>query len=61
MLARTGWSVEADGLFGAPPIRVIVGEEVHPTLLKSLGVLGLGRSRVIRVPVNGADNNQNRP
>lgn len=53
VLARAGWAVEADGLFGAPPIRVVVGEEVHPTLLKSLGVLGLGRSRVIRVPVDG--------
>jgi glutamate/tyrosine decarboxylase-like PLP-dependent enzyme len=53
VLARVGWAVEADGLFGAPPITVIVGEEAHPTLLKSLGVLGLGRSRVLRVPVDG--------
>ena len=54
VLARVGWSVEADGLFGAPPITVLVGEEAHPTLLKSLGMLGLGRSRVQRVPVDGA-------
>ena len=40
-----GWDVEADGLFGAPPIKVVVGDEAHPTLLKSLGMLGLGRSR----------------
>jgi len=53
VLARAGWAVEADGLFGAPPITVIVGEEVHPTLLKSLGLLGLGRSRLVRVPVDG--------
>ncbi|HXT22701.1 MAG TPA: pyridoxal-dependent decarboxylase [Thermoanaerobaculia bacterium] len=53
VLARVGWDVEADGLFGAPPITVVVGEEVHPTLVKSLGVLGLGRSRVVRVPVDG--------
>ena len=38
-----GWNVEADGLFGAPPITVIVGEEAHPSLLKALGMLGLGR------------------
>ena len=50
---RAGWDVEADGLFGAPPITVVVGEEVHPTLLKSLGMLGLGRERVVRVPVDG--------
>ncbi|MBV6418341.1 MAG: hypothetical protein CMLOHMNK_03159 [Steroidobacteraceae bacterium] len=52
VLAQAGWSVEADGLFGAPPITVIVGEEVHPTLLKSLGLLGLGRRRITRVPVD---------
>jgi glutamate/tyrosine decarboxylase-like PLP-dependent enzyme len=44
--------VESDGLFGAPPIQVVVGEECHPTLLKSLGMLGLGRSRLTRVPVD---------
>ena len=45
VLRRAGWNVEADGLFGAPAITVIAGEEAHPTLLKSLGMLGLGRSR----------------
>ncbi len=52
VLARTGWSVEADGLFGAPPIQVLIGEEAHPTLLKSLGLLGLGRTRLTRLPVD---------
>jgi glutamate/tyrosine decarboxylase-like PLP-dependent enzyme len=52
VLSRAGWNVEADGLFGAPPITVIVGEEAHPTLLKSLGLLGLGRNRVVRVPTD---------
>src|SRR4051812_41140570 len=46
VLARAGWNVEADGLFGAPPITVIAGAEVHPTVKKSLGVLGLGRERL---------------
>jgi len=53
VLANAGWAVEADGLFGAPPITVIVGGEAHPTLTKSLGVLGLGRKRITRVPVDG--------
>ena len=53
VLGRAGWNVEAYGLFGAPPIQVIVGEEVHPSLVKSLGLLGLGRNRVVRVPVDG--------
>lgn len=53
VLERVGWNVEADGLFGAPPITVIVGNEAHPTLIKALGMLGLGRNRVVRVPVDG--------
>jgi glutamate/tyrosine decarboxylase-like PLP-dependent enzyme len=53
VLERAGWKVEADGLFGAPPITVVVGAEAHPTLFKSLGLLGLGRERVVRVPVDG--------
>jgi len=53
LLERAGWDVEADGLFGAPPITVVVGEEVHQSVLKALGMLGLGRKRVVRVPVDG--------
>jgi len=52
LLAQVGWDVEADGLFGAPPITVIVGAEAHPTLFKALGIIGLGRDRVITVPVD---------
>ncbi|MGQ0646066.1 MAG: pyridoxal phosphate-dependent decarboxylase family protein [Gemmatimonadaceae bacterium] len=53
VLERAGWNVEADGLFGAPRITVVVSEEAHPSLTKSLGLLGLGRSRVVPVPVDG--------
>jgi glutamate/tyrosine decarboxylase-like PLP-dependent enzyme len=53
MLERMGWDVEADGLFGAPPLTVVVSEETHPTVTKALGLLGLGRRRVLRVPVDG--------
>ena len=53
VLKNVGWNVEADGLFGAPPVTVIVGEEAHPVLFKSLGLLGLGRQRVVTVPVDG--------
>ena len=52
LLARAGWDAEADGLFGAPPITVVVGEEAHASVLKALGMLGMGRSRVVRVPVD---------
>ena len=52
LLERAGWHVESDGLFGAPPLRIVVGNEVHVSLLKALGLLGLGQQRVIRVPVD---------
>ena len=52
VLARAGWNAEADGLFGAPPITVIVGGEIHPSVSKALGILGLGRTRVVKVPVD---------
>ncbi|MGB6687724.1 MAG: aminotransferase class V-fold PLP-dependent enzyme, partial [Terracidiphilus sp.] len=53
LLNRAGWDVENDGLFGAPPITVVVGDEVHSSLLKALGLVGFGRKRVVRVPVDG--------
>jgi glutamate/tyrosine decarboxylase-like PLP-dependent enzyme len=52
LLEQAGWDVESEGLFGAPPISVLVGDEVHISLLKALGLLGLGRNRVLRVPVD---------
>ena len=56
LLARAGWSVEDDGLAGAPPIRVIAGAEVHASVMKSLRMAGLGAAAIERVPVdaNGA-------
>ena len=53
VLAGVGWDVEAQGLFGAPPVTVVVGAEAHPSALKALGLLGLGRTRVVTVPVDG--------
>jgi glutamate/tyrosine decarboxylase-like PLP-dependent enzyme len=52
LLGKQGWDVENEGLQGAPPLKVVVGDEVHPSLLKALGMLGLGRKRVHRVPVD---------
>ena len=51
VLAQVGWDVDARGLQGAPPVTVIVGDEVHPSLLKGLGLLGLGRAE--RAPRRG--------
>jgi glutamate/tyrosine decarboxylase-like PLP-dependent enzyme len=52
LLTRAGWDVEAKGLFGAPEIKVVVGEEYHASMRKALGMLGLGRDRVEKVPVD---------
>ncbi|HLX46001.1 MAG TPA: aminotransferase class V-fold PLP-dependent enzyme [Bryobacteraceae bacterium] len=52
LLKRAGWNVEERGLFGAPEITVIVGGEVHVSLLKALALLGFGRMRVITVPAD---------
>jgi glutamate/tyrosine decarboxylase-like PLP-dependent enzyme len=52
LLRRAGWDAEEDGLFGAPPLRLVVGSEVHISLLKAVALLGLGRQRVERVPVD---------
>ena len=53
LLERKGWDVESEGLFGAPPLNVVVGDEVHVSLLKALGLLGLGRARMHRVAADG--------
>jgi glutamate/tyrosine decarboxylase-like PLP-dependent enzyme len=53
LLARQGWNVVEDGLFDAPPIEVVVGAEVHASLLKALNMLGMGRKRVTVVEVDG--------
>ncbi|MFT3673504.1 pyridoxal phosphate-dependent decarboxylase family protein [Aestuariivirga sp.] len=52
VLRRAGWDVEAQGLFGAPPITVLIGDDAHTTVFSALSFLGLGRERVLRVTTN---------
>ncbi len=52
LLAREGWDVEERGLYRAPELNVLIGEEAHATVLTALQYLGLGRERVARVPVD---------
>jgi hypothetical protein len=47
--APVGWDVEADGLFGAPPVRVLIGADAHATVFSGLKYLGLGAKRVTTV------------
>jgi glutamate/tyrosine decarboxylase-like PLP-dependent enzyme len=52
LMDRAGWDVEAQGLFGAPPLTIVVGDEVHASMQKALSLVGFGRERVVRVPVD---------
>ncbi len=53
LLARAGWDVTADGMFGAPPMEVVVGAEVHASMLKALSLAGFGRKRLKIVDADG--------
>ena len=52
VLLRAGWDADANGLFGAPPISVLIGDDAHTTVFSALQFLGLGHDRVIRVPTD---------
>jgi glutamate/tyrosine decarboxylase-like PLP-dependent enzyme len=52
VLRAAGWDVEEDGLIGAPKVRILVGQDVHLSVLMALRYLGLGRGRAERVPTD---------
>jgi glutamate/tyrosine decarboxylase-like PLP-dependent enzyme len=54
VLGRQGWDVEAKGLNGAPPVRVLVGEHAHATIFVALRLLGLGHDNAVRVKADDA-------
>src|SRR5580693_5977494 len=51
-LIRQGWNAAGQGLVGAPPVTVVVGAEVHTTVRKALGIVGLGRDRAVVLSVD---------
>jgi len=53
LLKKAGWDVAEDGMFGAPAIEVVVGAEVHASLLKALSLAGFGKRRVTIVESDG--------
>ncbi len=52
LLKTVGWDVEANGLFGAPPLTVVTSDESHISIFAALQMLGLGRERVLRIPTD---------
>lgn len=55
LLARSGWDVEEQGLFEAPPIRLLTSAARHATFERAVRLLGLGRSHIIYLPTDEAD------
>ncbi len=54
VLHRVGWDVEGDGMFGAPPVTVLIGADAHATVFSGLKYLGLGAKRVTTVATDDA-------
>ena len=52
LLEQLGYDAGKNGLFGAPEIRVVLGEGAHSTIYKALSILGLGSERIVKVPVD---------
>lgn len=50
LLSRAGWDQRGRGLSGAPPLKVVLGEQAHATVFKALSLLGIGREQVVVVP-----------
>jgi glutamate/tyrosine decarboxylase-like PLP-dependent enzyme len=52
VLRRAGWNVEDDGLQRAPRLTVIVGDEVHISVVGAARMLGIGARELVRVDVD---------
>ena len=54
LLRKRGWDVEQRGLFGAPPIRILSGQERHGSTGRAIRLLGLGLDQVLDLPTDDA-------
>jgi glutamate/tyrosine decarboxylase-like PLP-dependent enzyme len=52
VLRKVGWDVERQGLFGAPIVNLLIGEEAHATVFSALQFLGFGHDRPVKVAVD---------
>ena len=53
VLDGVGWDVNREGLTGAPPVHVIVGEKRHVTVDRALRLLGLGAPTTVAADDQG--------
>jgi glutamate/tyrosine decarboxylase-like PLP-dependent enzyme len=51
LLARGDWNVERDGLYGAPPIRILTSAAHHGSVERALRLLGMGSANIVSLPV----------
>lgn len=54
VMRAAGWDVNEDGLFGAPPIRVIISDQRHGSIDRAIRFLGLGNKNVITAGTDAA-------
>ena len=52
LLSERDWDVEGKGLYGAPPIRILSGNQRHASFERAVRLLGLGHSNVVDLPVD---------
>ncbi|MEN3324965.1 aminotransferase class V-fold PLP-dependent enzyme [Mariniflexile soesokkakense] len=46
ILKNQNWDVNKQGLMNAPKIRIVAGRHAHSTVLKAIGILGLGQDAI---------------
>ena len=52
ILERNNWDINKNGLRNSPQIRIVTGKESHSTVLKAIGILGLGTESIEWVDVD---------
>ena len=52
LLKRKGWDIDADGIVGAPEVKLMVSETIHITIKKAAKLLGFGLNRLIVAPTD---------
>src|SRR5271155_4208468 len=52
LLKKRGWSVEEDGLAGAPAIRILTSEHGHGSIARAATLLGLGRKNIVKLAID---------
>jgi glutamate/tyrosine decarboxylase-like PLP-dependent enzyme len=55
VLAARGWDVESQGLFGAPPIRILTSVAKHGSFERAVRLLGFGLSQIVGWPTDAQD------